>query len=345
MSGESMAEVLASLPADLRPAARDLSAKACAVTGDAEPALAIAFRILREAKGAPERLDAGSELLDRAVADRIVRARDEVGTAGARLSGTWVGGGAEAFADYVPKLTGAMRSVADSAVKTAAAVRLFREALTELWRRIVERTRHSAGEVTAAVAQAAGNRADAVTLVLGIVDRFAAYVGGIAGALLNLANSEYKATEKLDEIRALPGVVDEAGVPRLPLPADTAVNPAWSAADRKDNWRPGHGDEMRMDTAALAGAVTAFRGNGVYWDEATRHQTEAAEAHLTVEAFGLGLSFYGDVRQIITRDRRLYRDANARMDAVADALGEIGGLYGMIDDDTTSAFDRHTEDQ
>ncbi|MBB6034493.1 hypothetical protein [Phytomonospora endophytica] len=333
-----MDAVLATLPADLRAAAADLYVKVAAIAWEAEETLSIAFQVLREARGEPELLDTGSELLDRAVAAELNAARDEIGAAGNRFSGSWVGGGAESFNAYLPKLMAAIESMEESAGKTAEAVRLFRQALTDLWQRIVERTWHTGGEVTAAVAQAGRNLAVAVPLVLGIVDRYAAYVSGIAAALLELAGNEYKAGEKLAEAGSLPGVAD-VGEPRLPLPAD----PSWNDADRKDNWRPG--GELRMDTEAMATMIAAFRNNGAYWDNADRHQTEAAEAHLTPRAFGLGVGFYGDVQRVMARDRGLYRDADARMDSVAGALSEIGGLYGMIDEDTTSTFNKQMDDQ
>ncbi|HEY1174891.1 MAG TPA: hypothetical protein VGF17_01945 [Phytomonospora sp.] len=342
MTLPNMDALLATLPADLRAAAAELYVKVAAIAWEAEETLGIAFQILREARGEPELLDTGSELLDRAVAAELSAARDEIGAAGNRFSGSWVGGGAESFNSYLPKLMAAIESMEESAGKTAEAVRLFSQALTDLWQRIVERTWHSGGEVTAAVAQAGRNLAVAVPLVLGIVDRYAAYVGGIAAALLELAGNEYKAGEKLAEAGSLPGVAD-LDTPRLPLPADQAADPSWSDADRKDNWRPG--GELRMDTEAMATMIAAFRNNGVYWDNADRHQTEAAEAHLTPRAFGLGVEFYGDVQRVMARDRGLYRDADARMDSVAGALSEIGGLYGMIDEDTTSSFNKQMDDQ
>ncbi|MEV0648554.1 hypothetical protein AB0I28_25155 [Phytomonospora sp. NPDC050363] len=342
MNGESMSSILASLPVDLRAAAADLYAKVIVVAWEAEETLAISFKILRETRGKPELLDSGSELLDRSVAAEIIAARDEIGAAGARFTGSWTGGGAESFNTYLPKLLAVIESMEESALTTAEAVRLFRQALDDLWQRVVERTWNTGAEVTAAVAQAGGNQAVAVALVLGIVDRYAAHVSGIAGALINLANNQYKAGEKLGEVAALPGVAD-LGDPRLPVPTDQAANPSWSDADRKDNWRPG--GELRMDTEAMATMVAAFRNNGTYWGSAARHQAEAADAHLTPGAFGIGVDFYADVHAVMARDRRLYRDADARMDSVAGSLSEIGELYGMIDEDTTSSFNKQMDDQ
>lgn len=320
---ESMAEILPTLPADLRPAAQDLYTKATAVTPDAAETLALAFRVLREAKGEPDRLDAGSDLLDGKVAAEIAHARDAVGQAGATLSPAWSGGGADAFQAYLPRLTGAMGSMADSAARTARAVRAFRRALTELWGRIVERTWLTGGEITTVVAQNGGHVGESAPAVIGVVDRFAEYVAGIARALLNLANGRYKAAEGLGD--ELAGVVDG----RLPVPD-------WNAADRQSS--------LRLDPVALHRTVRAFRDNGAYWDNAVRFQIEAGEGHLTPRAFGLGLAFYDDVQQVITRDRRLYRDADARMDSVAGALSEIGHLYGMIDGESTSALNEHLDD-
>ncbi|WP_285664905.1 WXG100 family type VII secretion target [Actinorhabdospora filicis] len=320
---ESMADILPTLPADLRPAAQDLYGKATAVSPDAGETLALAFRVLREAKGDPERLDAGSDLLDGKVAAEIGRARDEIGQAAAALSPSWSGGGSEAFQAYLPRLTGAMGSMADSAARTARAVRAFRRALAELWGRIVDRTWLTGGEITAVVAQNGGHTGESIPAVLGVVDRFAEYVSGVARALLNLANGRYKAADGLGE--ELAGVVDG----RLPVPD-------WNSTDRQG--------ELRMDPVALRRTVHAFRDNGAYWDNAVRYQIEAGEGHLTPRAFGLGLAFYDDVQQVITRDRRLYRDADARMDTVAGALSEIGHLYGMIDDESTTVFSEHLDD-
>ena len=148
---DNIAEVLASLPEELRRAAKRLWSHSHEITAEATDTLAASYRLLRQVCGNPDVLSAaGSQLADE-VASHIAQAREHIDQTYPAASQSWQGPGAESFREYLPRLSGALHSVQASAVHTAEAVDVFSAGVADIYATIVQRTERADEEVVATV--------------------------------------------------------------------------------------------------------------------------------------------------------------------------------------------------
>ncbi|CAM3217717.1 hypothetical protein [Stackebrandtia soli] len=332
---ETMRTVLPTLPDDLRPAARLLWERSRVITNDVTETLLLSYKILREIKGSPGQLESGADAFGRRVGDHLAAARSDIDDAYPILAEGWRGGGAEAFMDYVPRLSRAIESAQDSALHTVEAIAAFQASLSALWAKVIERTQQTGGEVITVIAEAGDYPLAAVAPVIEIVERFSQFVEQLAESLMQLTSDTHAAGDRLRSA-TLESLSPNGSGPRLPEPGENAVAPS--------GWTPAH-TAVELDTAAMARMTSALDDAGEHWDKAAEHSADIAREQLTPEAFGLaGTHFWDDLHGVLDRDRELYGAADNQVSGLAKTLRRIGAEYAEADDAAATELRRGLED-
>ena len=326
-----------------------------------------------DVRGDPDKLDGGVKLLYSEVAPSVGEARSAIERGNTSFTTAWIGRGAEAFAGYVPILTGAITQVEENAKLTAEAVGDFRQALQALWIQIVEHISTLVNDVYAALMSATGKDADAKKksakpAVLNLVMAFVNFVKNIYVELQKLVAEKYKADDKIAKVEggrtnlvnlgSGPGgmaamhFVGPTGY-QLPMPNTTAADPNWDPTQIKDRWMPKSehspafaqvpgGRGVAIDTGMMQELINVFRDNGTYWNKAMTNQIKVNLNYFTPEAFGAaGQKFYQRVMTVMTRDYLLYLHSDARMDALGGLLDKINEAYGAEDQHSSQVFNEY----
>jgi len=364
-------DVIPTLPGDQQPGVQYLWDVVFDVSFDAAQKVLQAARELAKVKGNPEKLLAGATILKVDVAGAISGARGDIERGNASFSTAWIGRGAEAFANYVPILTGAIQVVENNAIATADAVNHFALAVKELWNSILLATIDFGHKVVAAINAAPGDddkkkKKNATGSVMAIVESFVAYAREIVAALMKLDIEKYHAFDKLNTALKPPGeLVDVGGGPssgraamhyvgptgrQLPMPNETSVHPGWDATEIKDRWKPKSehspafsqvpgGRGVAIDTGMMQELINVFRNNGQHWDRALERQIDASLNYFHPDNFGFaGKDFYAKLQTVLTRDYILYLHSDERMDALGNLLDRINEAYGANDQQSSNVL-------
>lgn len=333
---ESISSIMRSLPEDLQPSAQRLWDNANGITDAAAETLLVSYRVLREIRGDPRLLASGRDLLVGGVVTALADASRDIDQTYPAVTATWQGGGAETFVEYIHRLSRSIQSCEDSAAGVARAVWLFRESVTALWSKVVDRTTWAADEVAVAIAEVGDQAYLAVGPVIDIVDGFADYVENLAKSLMNLTGSSHTAGAVLTAAISAQESLRDGDELRLPTMAAIA-------AERAD-WQPS--GQVAMNTAALADLTSALSANGDHWNDAATHLVQVAHDHFVPDAFGLaGAHFHDDLQELLADQHKLYTTANAHMDALAARLRHIGVEYADIDDAMAAELRRGIQDR
>lgn len=330
-----MEAVLPTLPDDLRPVAIDLWEQARAVTDDVTDTLAMSYRILRNVRGEPASLDVGAEVIGMEVTASLSGAREDVDRACPAAGRAWGGQSGDSFAEYLPQMSTAIQSAHDSAAVTAEALFEYRESIVALWSEVVAKAERTGSEVAAAKSQAAGQQLIAAAAVIDIVEGFADYVEALAESLTQLSGDVHSAGVTLSHAAQTPAGLVDAGEEGLRFPDFAgeidAVTPA--------------AESSSVDTEEMEYLASAIEAAGTYWDQAAVACSEAADTHLTPDAFGLaGNFFYGEVQEVLNRNRQFYLSADQHMHHLAEALNTVGGGHVEADEDAAQELRRSLED-
>jgi hypothetical protein len=363
-------DLIPTLPGDYQPAVKYLWDVVFDVTSEGAQKVLAAARDLAKVKGNPDKLLGGATILKVDVAGAISQARGDIERGNASFSTAWIGRGAEAFANYVPILTGAIQVVENNAIATADAVNHFALAVKELWNSIILATIDFGQKVVEAINAAPGDddkkkKKNAFGSVMAIVGSFVSYAREIVAALMTLDIEKYHAFDKLNAALKPPGeLVDVGGGPsgraamhyvgptglQLPMPNETSVDPDWNATEIKDRWKPKSehspafsqvpgGRGVAIDTGMMQELINVFRNNGQYWDRAQNRQIDATLNYFHPDNFGFaGKDFYAKLQTVLTRDYILYLHSDERMDALGNLLDRINEAYGANDQQSSNVL-------
>lgn len=317
-----MMTVLSELPADLRPGATRLWQRTERVTNEATETLMYSYRVLGAVPGDPELLQDGADLLRSNVADGLAQVATDLNSCHSEVSQAWQGYGSESFRQYMPRLTGTISDLQQSANDTASAVTAFQESLVLLWARLLNRVDRTADEVGLAVVAAGPDRQQAALDVIDLVEQFATYVEELAEALMHMETDSHPAGRTLSQaVEPIAGLVEDAHGYRLPKPGD----------DMSSDWQPVHSN-VWVDTRAMAGLTATLSDSGQAWREAAR-SGEVAKDRFTPDAFGLaGADFQPRLHAVLERDVSAYQTADRHLEELADTLRRIGHTWIVADD-------------
>jgi hypothetical protein len=359
------------LPTDYQPAVQYLWDAATDVASGLGQKVLKAAGDLAKAKGDPDKLLAGATILKVDVAGAVGQARGAIERGNASFTTAWIGRGAEAFANYVPLLTAAIKAVEDSAIATADAVNHFALALKELWNSIILATIDFGKQVVGAINAAPGDddgkkKKNAFGSVMVIIESFVGFARDIVAALMKIDIEKYHAFDKLSAAAKTPSdLVDVGGGPtsgraamhymgptgwQLPVPNATAVDPDWDPTQIKDRWKPKSehspafsqvpgGRGVEIDTQMMQELIDVFRKNGEHWNRALTRQIDATLNNFHPDSFGFaGKDFHARLQKVLIRDYILYLHSDARMDALGDLLDRINEAYGASDQQSSNVL-------
>jgi len=328
-----MMTVLSELPEDLRPGATRLWRRAERVTNEATETLMYSYRVLGAVPGDPELLQDGTDLLRSNVAGGLTQMVTELDSCHSEVSQAWQGYGSESFRQYMPRLTGTISDLQQSATDAATAVAAFQEGLVLLWARLLSRVDRTADEVGLAVVAAGPDRQQAALNVIDLVEEFATYVEELAEALMHLETDDHPAGRTLSQAaEPITGLVEDANGYRLPMPGD----------EMSSDWQPVHSN-VWVDTRAMAGLTATLSDSGQAWREAAR-SGEVAKDRFTPDAFGLaGADFQPRLHAVLDRDVSAYQTADRNLDELANTLRRIGHTWIVADDAVAEELSRGLE--